>query len=120
MNDKELFDKIHQHLDTEADGIDTKTANKLYQSRRKALAHYHQQIEMNNNGGALSLSFKIDWKQTSIAILALFTIVLSYIHYQKQDLIVPISREDYEILSNSETPEFYADLEFYLWLADAS
>lgn len=133
-NEAEFLNQIRQQLAEHSTQLDPKTTERLYQARRKALAHYQRQAKP-----ALVYAHKIPgaaWvlhgyevanqhRQGMAVLGALAVVALLLVRLWQPGtasqpglppLANPHSALDLEILTAPENPEFYAELEFYTWL----
>ena len=111
-NDHEsvFVDRVRRTLDDSADNLDARTLSQLTQARHRALE------ESKSKPYAYRRPF---W--FSLAGLVTATVVVFLAIFLTRDPSGPeyySAIEDVEILAASENPEFFADMEFYAWLAE--
>lgn len=129
-----LLNQIRQQLAENSTQLDSKTTERLYQARRKALAHYQRQQSkpalayVQKIPGAVwviqGYDFATQHRQgvailSALALAGLLLMRLWQPGTGPLDLSTqdnPYSALDLEILTATENPEFYAELEFYTWL----
>ncbi len=108
--DENFLENIQTVLDERVDNLDAATASNLRKARNRAL----EQIDRK------PLS---SWKKWSLPLagMAAASIVIMLailIHKQPVEIATSIGIEDVEILVSNESPDFYADLDFYIWLTE--
>jgi negative regulator of sigma E activity len=111
-NDHEsvFVDRIRRTLDDSADNLDAKTLSQLTQARHRALEEAKSKPYVHRRPFWFSLAGLVT--ATAVVFLAIFLV---------RDPSGPeyySAIEDVEILAASENPEFFADMEFYAWLAE--
>lgn len=111
-NDHEsvFLDRVRRTLDDSADNLDARTLSQLTQARHRALEEARSKPSLYRRPFWLSL-----------AGLATATVVVFLAIFLARDPSGPqyySAIEDVEILAASENPEFFAELEFYAWLAE--
>jgi hypothetical protein len=110
IGETEILERIRETLEKSVDTIDTETQYRLTQARKSALSPGRRQ-RFN-----LWPSFRL-----SFAILCAATVVLVFtIWYQPSPTVQPVISgiEDVEILANTDSLEFFAEIDFYFWLAE--
>ena len=103
--------RIKENLDEALLGLDPAISDHLRRSRKNAL----KASEKTQVRWLLPAS---GFAAASIGLLALFFLLRSPKPSQIASESVQGSLEDLELLTGSETIEFYDDLEFYGWLAE--
>ena len=111
-NDHEsvFLDRIRRTLDDSADNLDARTLSQLTQARHRALEKARSKPSLHRRPFWLSLAGLVT--ATAVVFLAIF-LARDPSGPQNYSAI-----EDVEILAASESPEFFAELEFYAWLAE--
>lgn len=111
-NDKEqeLLKNIKRALDEGSETIDAKTLSRLTQAR------YHALQSTRPNWFARHRWFRAPAAAFLLAVVLVF-ISTFYVTKTTNDVFLD-SLEDVEILTASDSPDFYADLDFYMWLSD--
>ena len=111
-NDHEsvFLDRVRRALDDSVDNLDARTLSRLTQARNRALEKAKSRPYLHRRSSWLSLAGLVT--ATAVVVLAIFLArdPSGPQHYS--------SIEDVEILAASENPEFFAELEFYAWLAE--
>ena len=111
-NDHEsvFVEKVRRTLDDSVENLDAKTLSQLTEARHRALE------ELESKPSLLQRPF---W--FSLAGLATATVVVVlaiFLARNPSGSEYYSAIEDVEILVASENPEFFADMEFYAWLAE--
>lgn len=111
MNKDDAFkDQLCQALDAEAEGLDYRTQLALKRARAEAI--HGQQAKRSASA--------IWWSLATVTLSALLVLTLTWNNSgdltprSEQDATILFA--DLEILASDEPIEFYADMEFYLWL----
>lgn len=110
MRDTEFLERIRVTLEKSVDTIGPDTEFRLTRARKDALSS--EKKRWFNPWPAFRIS---------LATLCAATVVLvSTIWYQRSATVQPVISgiEDVEILADTESPEFFADIDFYLWLVE--
>ena len=111
-NDHEsvFVDKVRRTLDDSAENLDAGTLSQLTQARHRALEELESKPSLLRRPFWLSLAGLVT--ATAVVFLAIF-LARGPSRPEQYSAI-----EDVEILAASENPEFFADMEFYAWLAE--
>lgn len=111
-NDHEsvFVDKVRRTLDDSAENLDARTLSQLTQARHRALEELESKPSLLQRPFWLSLAGLVT--ATAVVFLAIF-LARDPSGPEYYSVI-----EDVEILVASENPEFFADMEFYAWLAE--
>jgi|GEM_PF-308953 len=109
-NKEELFLKeVRLSLDASVNNLDDEVCSRLAKSRCKALesrgAHMHQGIRW----------FKLAF--AGLALLVLIWLAGVLLFPEKNAIMAGVTIEDLEIATSGENPDFYRDMDFYLWLS---
>lgn len=107
--EKSMFERLRETLDNRAETIDPAIQFKLTQIRKRAL-------KGDSHNRYLRWPF---WRIPAVG-LAAAGFLLFFLLYRQPDLPnqpVYSGLEDVEILATNEAPEFYSELDFYIWLA---
>ena len=114
MKDKktetEIIAYIQEKLEESVDTIDAKTLYRLTRARKIALSSKKRgQFKWEK---AFRLSFAT---LCTAAVVIVFTF-----WFQPSPTVQPVISgiEDVDILANRDNPEFFADIDFYIWLAE--
>jgi hypothetical protein len=111
-NDHEsvFLDKVRRTLDDSVDNLDARTLSQLTQARHRALGKAESKPFVHRRQFWFSLAGLV--MATAVVVLAIFLArdPSGPEHYS--------AIEDVEILAASENPEFFANMEFYAWLAE--
>ena len=105
-----FLDRVRRTLDDSADNLDARTLSQLTQARHRAME------EAKSKPSVLRRPF---WLSLAGLVTAMAVVVLAI--FLARDPSGPeyySAIEDVEILAASENPEFFADMEFYAWLAE--
>jgi len=113
MNERkkeELFlTEVRSSLDASVNNLDDEVCSRLVKSRRKALesrgAHQHQGMKW----------FKLAFAGLALIVLIWLAGVLFF--PEKNAIMAGVTIEDLEIATSGENPDFYKDMDFYLWLS---
>ena len=103
--DQQLVNAIKSAFDESVKSIDANTASRLIQIRNRALGGAEQKS---------NLWFVIPAGAITMVCLAL--IVYSFVCNKKFDQ--PMTANDIELITSSDSLDLYEDLEFYEWLDD--
>jgi len=103
--DQQLVNAIKSALDDSVTSIDANTVSRLTQIRNRAL----ERAEKKTN-----LWFVLPAGAIATACLAL--IVYSFVWNKEFDQ--PMTADDIELITSSDSLDLYEDLEFYEWLDD--
>jgi ferric-dicitrate binding protein FerR (iron transport regulator) len=111
-NDEEMFlDQARRALDRAADGIDAITAAKLRAARLRALDTGHPPLWRRRWFLAVG----------GLAMAGLVAVVAGLLWFTPPAgtgaAVATADPEDLELLGSQDNPDFYADLDFYEWLA---
>jgi hypothetical protein len=111
-NDHEsvFVDRVRRALDDSVDNLDARTLSQLTQARHRALEEAKSKPYVHRRPFWFSL-----------AGLVTVTVVVFLAIFLARDPSGPkyySAIEDVEILAASENPEFFAEMEFYAWLAE--
>ena len=111
-NDHEsvFVDKVRKALDDSVDNLDARTLSQLTQARHRALETAESKPSVHRRPFWFSLAGLLT--AAAVVVLAIFLAR----HPSGPEHYSAI--EDVEILAASENPEFFADMEFYAWLAE--
>lgn len=111
-NDHErvFVDRVRRALDDSLDNLDARTLTQLTQARHRALEEAKSKPYIRRRPFWFSMAGLVT--ATVVVVLAIF-LARNHIRPEYYSAI-----EDVEILAASENPEFFADMEFYAWLAE--
>jgi hypothetical protein len=110
-NSEKLFvARVRQALEQSAKDLDARTTFRLAGARRRALEHARRSAKTVRAARLSPLA-----GLAAVAALAVFLLVSPSTLRQPQ---VYSGIEDVDILATSEAPDFYAELDFFTWLAD--
>ncbi len=114
MKDEQTDKKFEEHakkaLDESVDALDRDTLNKLRMMRRSAL----------DATGPKERVWDWHWLRmpAGAMLMAALIVLITFTMFDKPQPLAPLPIEDLEILASNEDAEFFAELEFYEWLAD--
>ncbi len=105
LDDDKLANLSHQLLDARADNLDDRVVARLRAARLKAIEaaekKYQRPAWINPIGGLV----------TATLVVGVATTL-----WVTNPVLPRHGMEDIELLASAENPEFYQDLDFYLWL----
>jgi len=105
-DDRDLVETVRAALDRAAGDLAVREAHRLAAARREALAA----------GGRAARVRPWAWGGLATVAAGALSLVLWLGMPQGPGAVPPV--EDLELLTAGEGVEFYADLDFYLWLAE--
>ena len=106
-----LLDRVRRTLDDSVDNLDAQTLSRLTQARHRALEKAKGRPYLHRHPFGLSMAGLVT--AAAVVLIALF------LARDPSGPQVYSGIEDVEILATSENPDFFAELEFYAWLAEA-
>ena len=109
-NDQAFTKAAKRSLDEAADNLDAGTVVRLHAARKRAIATYRQRRKPWVNV----------WVPTGALAAGLAVVVATFMWFTVPTNLPPTDIEDLELLAAHEGIEFYADLDFYDWLATQS
>lgn len=109
-HERVFVDRVRRTLDDSVDNLDARTLTQLTQARHRALEEAKSKPYIRRRPFLFSMAGLVT--ATVVVALAIF-LVRNPIRPEYYSAI-----EDVEILAASENPEFFADMEFYAWLAE--
>lgn len=105
-----FLEQVKKSLDEECEALDAKTLAQLARARRQAIG--------SSGAKAMPLWRWLRFPAAAILTASLLFFVATF-YVNKPDSPPAFTRlDDIEILIAADPPEFYADLDFYLWLAE--
>ena len=106
----EFIAHIQEKLEESVSAIDTETLNRLTRARKSALSSNKR--ELFKWGQAFRLSFATLCTAAAVLVFTFW--------YHPSPTVQPVISgiEDVDILANRDNPEFFADIDFYIWLAE--
>ena len=106
----EFIAHIKEKLEEGVDALDTETLFRLTQARKSALSM--KKKGFFRWGQTIGLSFATLCTAAAVLVFALW--------YQPSPTVQPVISgiEDVDILANRDHPEFFSDIDFYIWLAE--
>jgi hypothetical protein len=109
-NENGFVDRVRRTLNDSVDSLDGETLSRLTQARHRALEKAERRTKQRRRPYRLSLA----GLATAMAVILLAVFLgRDPLKTQRYSAI-----EDVEILAASENPDFFAELEFYAWLAE--
>ena len=105
-----FLDKVRRTLDDSADNLDARTLSQLTQARHRALEEAKSKPSLHRRPFWFSLAGLVTAAAVVVLVIFLARDPSGSEYYS--------AIEDVEILVASEDPEFFADMEFYAWLAE--
>jgi hypothetical protein len=109
-NESVFLDKVRRTLDESVDNLDARTLSQLTQARQRALGKAASKPSPHRR----PFWFSLAGLGTAAAVVALAIFLARYPSGPDRYSAI----EDVEILAASENPEFFANMEFYAWLAE--
>ncbi|MDH3671568.1 MAG: hypothetical protein OES46_10435 [Gammaproteobacteria bacterium] len=106
-NDQAFTKAAKRSLDQAADNLDADTVARLHAARKRAIAAHRQRRKPRINV----------WVPTGALAAGLAVVVATFMWFVVPTSLPPAGIEDLELLVAHEGIEFYADLDFYDWLA---
>ena len=105
-----FLEQVKKSLDEDCDGLDAKTLAQLARVR-------HQAVD------SVAVKTMPSWRWLRVPaaafLMASLLFFVSTLYFNKSERSPAFTRlEDIELLIAVEPPEFYADLDFYFWLAE--
>jgi hypothetical protein len=109
QHDNEFLDRVKANLDAAEEQLDEHTRSRLTSIRHEALER-----------GQVRRPPWIQWLLPAGGLAVAVTVAALSVNLwtTKPVMEEPLSLEDMALLSDSEGPEFYEDLDFYQWLAE--
>ncbi len=102
-----FLEKVRTTLDTSVENIDVRIQSRLSRIREEALRNKSTRLRQ--------------WLYLPVTGIAaaLAVLIASVLYFNRPDQVHQIDYfEDVEILASSDSLEFYANLDFYAWLAE--
>ncbi|MCG6946857.1 MAG: hypothetical protein LJE87_16105 [Deltaproteobacteria bacterium] len=109
-NESVFLDKVRRTLDDSVDNLDARTLSQLTQARHRALGKAGSKPSLHRR----RFWFSLAGLGTAAAVVALAIFLTRAPSGPDRYSAI----EDVEILAASENPEFFANMEFYAWLAE--
>ena len=111
-NDESVFlDRVRKTLDDSVDNLDARTLSRLTQARHQALEKAKRKPYLQKHSFRLSVA--------GLVTAAAVVLIAIFLARDPSGPQLYSGIEDVEILATSENPDFFAELEFYAWLAEA-
>lgn len=109
--EKDFITVVRKQLDGECDRLDAGTLSRLNRARQTALA--------SGSGDKAGYYFRRMFMPAAGVALASFLFLLSTQYLGKERGDIQVSHlEDFEVIVAADSPDFFAELEFYIWLAE--
>jgi hypothetical protein len=109
-NESVFLDRVRRTLDDSVDNLDARTLSQLTQARHRALEKAGSKPAVHRR----PFWFSLAGLGATAAVVALAIFLARYPSGPDRYSAI----EDVEILAASENPEFFANMEFYAWLAE--
>jgi hypothetical protein len=108
--DIEFIDKVREKLDESVEHLDAGILSRLSRARDRALENSGKKRRHRRRPYRLALA---------VGVTAAFVVFMVVFKFQTPEPQLYSGIEDVELLATSDNPEFFTELDFYTWLAEA-